>query len=77
MLSCTNNIEHVKLPDIRLLALILLQAALDISSQRSFWTPYRSNMKGAKQHKDRKLRALRRTIEGRFAGLNTITSCRE
>lgn len=34
-----------------------------------FWTPDRSNMKGAKQHNDRKLKALRRTIESRFAVL--------
>lgn len=34
-----------------------------------FWTPYRSNMKGAKQHNDRKLKAIRRTIESRFAVL--------
>lgn len=32
----------------------------------NLWTPYRSNMKGAKQHNKRQLKALRRTIESRF-----------
>lgn len=31
------------------------------------WTPYRSNMKGAKQHNSWALKNLRRTIEARFA----------
>ncbi|KRK65952.1 IS982 family transposase [Loigolactobacillus coryniformis] len=33
----------------------------------NLWTPYRSNMKGAKQHNKRQLKALRRTIESRFS----------
>jgi len=31
--------------------------------------PYRSNMKGTKQHNNRQLKAVRRTIESRFAVL--------
>ncbi|MFV4953837.1 IS982 family transposase [Lactobacillus delbrueckii subsp. allosunkii] len=33
------------------------------------WTPYRKNMKGAKQHKKRELMAIRRTIESVFSVL--------
>ena len=35
----------------------------------TLWTPYRSNMKGAKEHNKRALKALRRTIESRFSTL--------
>ncbi|WP_125606309.1 IS982 family transposase [Lapidilactobacillus bayanensis] len=35
----------------------------------TLWTSYRSNMKGAKQHNNAKLKALRRTIESRFSVL--------
>ncbi|MBT8895949.1 transposase, partial [Lactobacillus delbrueckii subsp. bulgaricus] len=33
------------------------------------WTPYRKNMKGAKQHNKRELMAIRRTIESVFSVL--------
>jgi hypothetical protein len=33
----------------------------------TLWTPYRKNMKGAKKHNVRSLKALRRTIESRFS----------
>ena len=33
------------------------------------WTPYRSNMRGAKEHNKRNLKQLRRTIETRFSVL--------
>ncbi|GAW63241.1 putative transposase-like protein [Ligilactobacillus acidipiscis] len=45
------NVEHTKITDLGY----------------NLWTPYRSNMKGAKQHNKRQLKALRRTIESRFS----------
>lgn len=47
----------------------------------NLWTPYRSNMKGTKQHNKRQLKALRRTIESRFSilvrefGIETNLTC--
>ena len=33
----------------------------------TLWTPYRKNMKGAKEHNDHELMAIRRTIESDFS----------
>ena len=38
-----------------------------------FWTPYRKNMQGAKEHNDYQLMAIRRTIESNFPCLATTT----
>ena len=38
------------------------------------WTPYRSNMKGAKEHNDPTLKRTRRLIETTFAKLTTVGS---
>ena len=35
-----------------------------------FWTPYRKNMQGAKEHNDYQLMAIRRTIESNFSLLS-------
>lgn len=36
------------------------------------WTPFRSNMQGAKQHNSRQLKKLRRRIESCFSSLNEL-----
>ena len=40
----------------------------------NFWTPYRSNMKGAKEHNNPTLKRTRRLIETTFAKLTAVGS---
>ena len=59
----------INLADLGYLGKKIVQAANE--SGKVFWTPYRSNMKGAKEHNSYKLQTVRRRIETSFSVLES------